>query len=110
MIELLEGNEPPQDIHYDRKRAAAHHAEIIKIGMEEMTERERDVLVRRKLVESPLTLEQLSGIYGVTKERIRQIEAAALRRFKNRTRAITPHFSDCSPPAQPDPNSVAEGK
>src|SRR3546814_16908468 len=34
MIELLEGNELPQDIHYDRKRAAAHHAEIIKIGME----------------------------------------------------------------------------
>src|SRR3546814_11820540 len=64
MIELLEGNELPQDIHYDRKRAAAHHAEIIKIGMEEMTERERDVLVRRKLVESPLTLEQRRGRGG----------------------------------------------
>src|SRR3546814_20132440 len=33
MIELLEGNELPQDIPYDRKRAAAHHAEIIKLGM-----------------------------------------------------------------------------
>src|SRR3546814_7701624 len=39
MIELLEGNELPQDIHYDRTRAAANHAEIIKNDMEEMTER-----------------------------------------------------------------------
>src|SRR3546814_11197532 len=80
MIELLEGNELPQDIHYDRKRAAAHHAEILKIGMEAMTERARDVLVRRKLIEYPLTLEQLRGLYGRTKERISQIESNALRR------------------------------
>jgi RNA polymerase sigma-32 factor len=94
MIDLLEGTELPQDIQYDRKRAADRHAEIIQIGMAEMSERERDVLSRRKLTESPFTLEQLGEIYGVSKERIRQIEAVAIRRLKHRIRAITPHFAD----------------
>lgn len=94
LIDMLEDYAPTPETLEERKRVAAQHQRIIEEGMANLTDRERDIIVRRKLVETPLTLGQLGKLYGVSHERIRQIEAIAIRKFKFRTKRITPQFAD----------------
>jgi RNA polymerase sigma-32 factor len=50
--------------------------------LESLNERERDILTERRLVDEPMTLEDLSKVYGVTRERIRQIEVRAFEKLQ----------------------------
>ena len=45
-------------------------------------ERERDILTQRRLKDQPVTLEDLSGVYDVSRERIRQIEVRAFEKLQ----------------------------
>lgn len=47
-----------------------------------LPERERDILTQRQLRDDPMTLEQLGVVYGISRERVRQLEARALDRLK----------------------------
>ena len=51
-------------------------------GMELLDERSRDILQRRWLAEEKATLHELAEEYGVSAERIRQIEAAAMKKIR----------------------------
>ena len=57
--------------------------------LQSLTQREREVLVYRFGLEDgkPKTLEDVGKIYGVTRERIRQIESKALRKIHHPTRS-----------------------
>ena len=55
---------------------------ILSDSLEYLNERERDILSERQLSENPLTLEDLSKRYGVSRERIRQIEAKAFEKLQ----------------------------
>jgi RNA polymerase sigma-32 factor len=50
--------------------------------MDVLTARERHVLIERRLKDEPSTLEDLAQIYGVSRERIRQIEVRAFERVQ----------------------------
>ena len=58
--------------------------EILRTLMGSLTEREKGVLVYRFGLDgaAPLTLEEVGKIYGVTRERIRQLEAKAIRKIR----------------------------
>jgi len=47
-----------------------------------LPERERHILTERQLKEEPMTLEQLGAVYGISRERVRQIEVRAMQRLK----------------------------
>jgi RNA polymerase sigma-32 factor len=47
-----------------------------------LNDREKDILTKRRLQETPPTLEELSKIHNVSKERIRQIEENAIKKIK----------------------------
>jgi RNA polymerase sigma-32 factor len=47
-----------------------------------LNERERQVLTERRLVEEPRTLEDLSVVFGVSRERVRQIEVRAFEKLQ----------------------------
>jgi RNA polymerase sigma-32 factor len=47
-----------------------------------LPERERHILTERQLKDEPMTLEQLGAIYGISRERVRQIEVRAMQRLK----------------------------
>ena len=49
-----------------------------------LTDRERDVLTQRRLTDDVVTLEELSERYGVSRERIRQIEVRAFEKLQKR--------------------------
>ena len=56
--------------------------DLLRDAMAELNDRERDIFMRRRLSESPETLEELATVYGVSRERIRQIEARAFEKVQ----------------------------
>ncbi len=55
---------------------------LFRKAFESLNEREKDIIIRRQLSEDAMTLEELSQIYKVSRERIRQIEENALNKIK----------------------------
>jgi RNA polymerase sigma-32 factor len=57
--------------------------DLLSKSLKLLNDREKEILTKRKLIENPLTLKELSREYGVSDERIRQIEEGALRKIKD---------------------------
>ncbi|TBN37493.1 RNA polymerase sigma factor RpoH [Paracoccus subflavus] len=57
-------------------------------AMDVLNDRERDILMERRLRDDPLTLEDLSARYDVSRERIRQIEVRAFEKLQDRMRVL----------------------
>jgi RNA polymerase sigma-32 factor len=55
---------------------------LLAEGLQVLNERERHILAERRLKDEPKTLEDLSQIYGVSRERVRQIEARAFEKLR----------------------------
>jgi RNA polymerase sigma-32 factor len=55
---------------------------MFKKAFTALNEREKDILIKRQMSENSLTLEELSQIYKVSRERIRQIEENAIKKIK----------------------------
>ncbi|PRY94743.1 RNA polymerase RpoH-like sigma 32 subunit [Hasllibacter halocynthiae] len=62
--------------------------EMLAGAMDVLNEREADILTRRRLADEPETLEDLSKVYGVSRERIRQIEVRAFEKLSGRMREL----------------------
>ncbi|MDO9472079.1 MAG: RNA polymerase factor sigma-32 [Caulobacter sp.] len=57
-------------------------SDLVAGALAALSERERSVVIARRLVDEPQTLEQLGAQMGISKERVRQIEQAALNRMR----------------------------
>ena len=57
-------------------------------AMGALNERERNILTERRLKDEPVTLEDLSQVYNVSRERIRQIEVRAFEKLQARMREL----------------------
>ena len=55
---------------------------LLEEAMTELTDRERHILTERRLKDEPTTLEDLAGQYGVSRERVRQIEVRAFEKLQ----------------------------
>jgi len=55
---------------------------LLEQAMSELTERERHIIEERRLKDEPSTLEDLSKEYGVSRERVRQIEVRAFEKLQ----------------------------
>jgi RNA polymerase sigma-32 factor len=56
--------------------------DLLLQAMDGLNERERTILTERRLVDEPKTLEDLSQVFGVSRERIRQIEVRAFEKLQ----------------------------
>jgi len=55
---------------------------LLKQALLQLNEREKDIILKRQLSENPPTLDDLSKIYKISKERVRQVESSALDKIK----------------------------
>lgn len=62
--------------------------ELLAEAMDVLNDREKDILVQRRLAEETITLEDLSGQYDVSRERIRQIEVRAFEKLQKRMQEL----------------------
>jgi RNA polymerase sigma-32 factor len=73
---------PLQDelIAEDEEKRVRH--DLLVEAMDSLNDREKHILTERRLVDEPQTLEDLSQVYGVSRERIRQIEVRAFEKLQ----------------------------
>jgi RNA polymerase sigma-32 factor len=55
---------------------------LVNEAIKLLNERERDIFVKRNLLEKAVTLSKLSDIYNISRERVRQIESGAIKKIK----------------------------
>jgi RNA polymerase sigma-32 factor len=65
----------------EREELGDRH-DLLSNAMSGLTERERDIIQARRLQDDPATLEELSQKFGVSRERVRQIEVRAFEKLQ----------------------------
>jgi RNA polymerase sigma-32 factor len=84
----LEDEDSDQAGAYEEKDELDARRALLVQAMAVLNDREKDVLMQRRLAEDPVTLEELSESYGVSRERIRQIEVRAFEKLQARMREL----------------------
>ncbi len=73
---------------YEEKDEMTARRALLAEAMDVLNDRERDVLMQRRLADETITLEDLSGQYAVSRERIRQIEVRAFEKLQKRMQQL----------------------
>lgn len=81
-IEMLEDERPSPEEYVADNQELNYRSGLLKSAMGDLNDRERDILTNRRLIDEPLTLEELGDRYGVSRERIRQIEVRAFEKLQ----------------------------
>ncbi|MEX1234145.1 MAG: RNA polymerase sigma factor RpoH [Roseovarius sp.] len=84
----LEDEGADQATDYEERDELTARREMLAEAMDVLNEREKDVLTQRRLSDQTVTLEELSGQYDVSRERIRQIEVRAFEKLQERMRIL----------------------
>ncbi|WP_420860713.1 RNA polymerase sigma factor RpoH [Algirhabdus cladophorae] len=80
----LEDEDADQATDYAEQDELDTRREMLAAAMDVLNDREKDILTQRRLADKPVTLEDLSGQYDVSRERIRQIEVRAFEKLQAR--------------------------
>jgi RNA polymerase sigma-32 factor len=78
----LADDEPGTAETFANRQELDSRMDLLTRSMEDLSERERHILTERRLIDEPKTLEELSDQYGVSRERIRQIEVRAFEKLQ----------------------------
>jgi RNA polymerase sigma-32 factor len=84
---LVDDKTPSQETVVADAQENSVRMDLLGAAMTELTDRERHILTERRLKDEPTTLEDLAGHYGVSRERVRQIEVRAFEKLQKSMRA-----------------------
>jgi len=84
----LEDEDADQATAYEEHDELTARRELLAEAMDALNDREKDILMQRRLSEETITLEDLSSQYDVSRERIRQIEVRAFEKLQKRMKEL----------------------
>jgi len=84
---LVDDKTPSQEAVVAETQEMNVRMSLLEEAMTELSERERHILTERRLKDEPTTLEELASEYGVSRERVRQIEVRAFEKLQKSMRA-----------------------
>ncbi len=84
---LADDNAVSQETQLAEDEERSIRMALLEEAMTELTDRERHILTERRLKDNPTTLEELAAQYGVSRERVRQIEVRAFEKLQKAMRA-----------------------
>ena len=84
----LEDEDADQASAYAENEELNARRAMLMSAMDALNEREKDILIHRRLQDEPVTLEELSERYDVSRERVRQIEVRAFEKLQARMRDL----------------------
>jgi len=79
---LVDDKAPNQEAVLAENEEHSVRMGLLQDAMQTLSDRERHILTQRRLQDSPTTLEELAGEYGVSRERVRQIEVRAFEKLQ----------------------------
>src|SRR5690606_29578750 len=79
---LADENQVSQETLVAEEEEKSIRMGLLEEAMAELTDRERHILTERRLKDDPTTLEELASQYGVSRERVRQIEVRAFEKLQ----------------------------
>lgn len=80
--DLLPDERPDAEVELGERQELAQRRDALAQSWPSLSEREQNILAERTLREQPLRLEELAKRYGISRERVRQIEGEALRKLR----------------------------
>ncbi len=98
MDTLVDDAADPEVQAAGRQESTQRHA-LLTRALAALPERERHILAERQLADEPKTLEELGLHYGISRERVRQLEARALERVTKAVRAMAAEGASVAVPA-----------
>jgi RNA polymerase sigma-32 factor len=78
---LVDGGPLQDQMIAEEEEKQVRHGLLLE-AMDDLNDREKHILTERRLAEEPKTLEELSQVYGVSRERVRQIEVRAFEKLQ----------------------------
>ena len=81
-MDWLEDDSPNQETVYAENEELKRRRTMLEKAMDVLNEREKHILTERRLRDEPLTLEELSQHYDISRERVRQIEVRAFEKLQ----------------------------
>ena len=81
-LDLLADERPDQETVLAGAEERKRRQQFLKLGLGVLDDRERQILVARRLRDEPLTLEELSQHFHVSRERVRQLEVRAFEKIQ----------------------------
>ena len=79
---FLQSHSNSPDLAAESDDLEDHYHEVLFEGMDELDDRSKDIIQSRWLIDPKITLQELADKYGVSAERIRQLEAVAMKKLK----------------------------
>src|ERR1700726_1458686 len=76
-----------QEVAYANREELSGRKALLSSALKTLNERERHILIERRLKDNPTTLEELSQQYGISRERVRQIEVRAFEKLQKAMKA-----------------------
>jgi len=86
-MDWLEDDTPNQETVYAENEELRNRRAMLESAMDCLNDRERHILTERRLRDDPLTLEDLSQEYNISRERVRQIEVRAFEKLQKAVKA-----------------------
>ncbi len=84
----LADDDADQAAEYAEQQEMDERRGLLMRALEHLNARERDIITQRRLSDEAVTLEDLSKVYGVSRERIRQIEVRAFEKLQRKMREL----------------------
>jgi RNA polymerase sigma-32 factor len=81
--DLLVDEAPSPETQTAESEEGKLRRKFLKQALAKLPERERNILVERRLTEDPVTLKELGKVYGISRERVRQLEVRAFEKVKS---------------------------
>jgi RNA polymerase sigma-32 factor len=88
-----------QETQLGESQELEQRRELLKSAMKTLNEREKRIFLARRLADEPMTLEELSSEFGVSRERIRQIEVRAFEKVQKAVQKAAAESQEATAPA-----------
>ncbi len=82
LIDFLKDGRPNQEDAYISAEIKGYRKKLFAKAFVLLNSREKEILYKRRLQDKVMTLDELSLVFHISKERVRQIEVASIRKIK----------------------------
>ena len=86
-LDFIADSRPSQEESLAYNETMKHRRALFNKALIVLNSREKDILFKRRLVEKAATLDDLSKTYGISKERVRQIELNSIKKIRKAVEA-----------------------